>query len=91
MRRLSDAMHHAECRATGPNIQLHSVGGRLEPLIKEEDRESFAAAAEVAVASGWHYRVVARWRDHVWPGLGCGVSRTWAGSCWSVPMVLASR
>ncbi len=42
---------------------------RPEPLIKEEDRESFAAAAEVAVACGWHYRVVARWRDHVWPAV----------------------
>jgi hypothetical protein len=38
---------------------------RPAPLIGEEDRESFAAAAEVAVASGWHYVVVARWRDHI--------------------------
>ncbi|MCT9113779.1 TnsA-like heteromeric transposase endonuclease subunit [Streptomyces mirabilis] len=38
---------------------------RPESLIKEKDRESFAAAAEVALACGWHYVVVARWRDHV--------------------------
>jgi len=38
---------------------------RPAPLIGEEDRESFAAAAEVAVACGWHYVVVARWRDHI--------------------------
>ena len=38
---------------------------RPASLIEEEDRESFAAAAEVAVACGWHYVVVARWRDHV--------------------------
>ncbi|HEX9357306.1 MAG TPA: TnsA-like heteromeric transposase endonuclease subunit [Streptosporangiaceae bacterium] len=38
---------------------------RPEHLIKGEDLESFAAAAEVAVSCGWHYLVVARWRDHV--------------------------
>jgi hypothetical protein len=38
---------------------------RPEPLIKEEDREAFAAAAEVAVSCGWHYVVAGRWRDHV--------------------------
>ncbi|GAA3085776.1 hypothetical protein GCM10020000_85320 [Streptomyces olivoverticillatus] len=38
---------------------------RPEPLIKEEDLESFAAAAEVALACGWHYVVAARWRDHI--------------------------
>jgi len=38
---------------------------RPEPLIMEKDRESFAAAAEVALACGWHYLVAARWRDHV--------------------------
>lgn len=32
---------------------------RPEPLIKEADRESFAAAAEVAVACGWRYAVAA--------------------------------
>lgn len=32
---------------------------RPEPLIKESDRESFAAAAEVAVACGWRYAVAA--------------------------------
>jgi len=38
---------------------------RPASLIEDEDRESFAAAAEVAVSCGWHYLVVARWRDHV--------------------------
>ncbi|MGW4995433.1 TnsA-like heteromeric transposase endonuclease subunit [Streptomyces mirabilis] len=48
---------------------------RPEPLIKEEDRESFAAAAEVALACGWHYVVAARWRDHVWSSLDALASR----------------
>jgi hypothetical protein len=38
---------------------------RPEALIREADRESFAAAAEVAVACGWRYVVAARWREHV--------------------------
>lgn len=38
---------------------------RPEPLIRDGDRESFAAAAEVAVACGWRYAVAARWREHV--------------------------
>jgi hypothetical protein len=38
---------------------------RPEALIGDEDRESFAAAAEVAVACGWRYAVAARWREHV--------------------------
>jgi len=38
---------------------------RPEPLIGEADMESFAAAAELAVACGWRYAVAARWRDHV--------------------------
>jgi len=42
---------------------------RPEPLIRVEDRESFAAAAEVAVACGWRYAVAARWREHVLPSL----------------------
>ena len=42
---------------------------RPEHLIMEEDRESFAATAEVALSCGWHYVVAARWRDHVWPAL----------------------
>ena len=36
---------------------------------REEDRESFAAAAEAAVACGWRYAVAARWREHVLPTL----------------------
>lgn len=35
---------------------------RPEHLIKEPDAESFAAAAEVALACGWRYTVVGRWR-----------------------------
>ncbi|WP_432040211.1 TnsA-like heteromeric transposase endonuclease subunit [Streptomyces cucumeris] len=38
---------------------------RPEGLIKDSDRESFAAAREVALACGWHYVVAARWREHV--------------------------
>jgi hypothetical protein len=35
---------------------------RPEHLIKEPDAESFAAAAEAALACGWRYTVVGRWR-----------------------------
>ena len=38
---------------------------RPEALIKDADRESFAAASEVALACGWRYAVAARWREHV--------------------------
>jgi hypothetical protein len=38
---------------------------RPEELIKDADWESFAAAAEVALACGGRYVVVARWREHV--------------------------
>lgn len=38
---------------------------RPERLIKPEDFESFAAAAEAAVACGWRYVIVGRWREHV--------------------------
>jgi hypothetical protein len=48
---------------------------RPESLIKDEDRESFAAAAEVALACGWHYVVAARWRDHVSSALDALSSR----------------
>ncbi|WP_256726152.1 hypothetical protein [Streptomyces sp. MNU77] len=34
-------------------------------LIGDEDRESFAAAAEAALACGWHYTVAARWKPYV--------------------------
>ncbi|MFL4952923.1 TniQ family protein [Streptomyces sp. MMS24-I31] len=43
---------------------------RPKALIKEPDRESFAAAAEVAVACGWRYTVAARWREHAFARLG---------------------
>lgn len=42
---------------------------RPGPLIEDADLESFAAAAEVAVACGWHYRVAAGWREHAWASL----------------------
>jgi hypothetical protein len=38
---------------------------RPESLIREPDAESFAAAAEVALACGWRYAVVGRWRENV--------------------------
>ena len=38
---------------------------RPEPLIGDKDAESFAAAAEAALACGWRYTVAARWREHV--------------------------
>ncbi|MGB8943099.1 MAG: TnsA-like heteromeric transposase endonuclease subunit [Streptomyces sp.] len=38
---------------------------RPRALIAPEDLEAFAATAEVALACGWHYTVVAGWRDHV--------------------------
>jgi hypothetical protein len=38
---------------------------RPGPLIGEADRQSFAAADELAVACGWRYAVAARWREHV--------------------------
>ncbi|MFF3494797.1 TnsA-like heteromeric transposase endonuclease subunit [Streptomyces sp. NPDC002795] len=46
---------------------------RPEPLIKEADRESFAAAAEVAC--GWRYAVAARWRKHTFAGLDAMASQ----------------
>jgi hypothetical protein len=49
--------------ATRSGIWLIDV--RPEELVTEEARESFAAAAEVALACGWHYVVVAGWRTHV--------------------------
>jgi len=42
---------------------------RPEELIRDADRESFAAAAEVALACGWRYAVAGRWREHVVPAL----------------------
>ncbi|GAA1193557.1 hypothetical protein GCM10009578_038500 [Streptomyces rhizosphaericus] len=48
---------------------------RPEALIKETDQESFAAAAEVAVACGWRYAVTARWREHAFAGLDAMASR----------------
>jgi hypothetical protein len=41
------------------------VDVRPESLIGETDRQSFAAADELAVACGWRYIVAARWREHV--------------------------
>lgn len=38
---------------------------RPRQLVRDDDRESFAAAAEVALTCGWRYVVVAGWREHV--------------------------
>ncbi|RLV68344.1 Tn7 Tnp TnsA N domain containing protein [Streptomyces sp. CBMAI 2042] len=38
---------------------------RPRTLIEAKDLEAFAAAAEAALACGWHYVVVAGWKDHV--------------------------
>ncbi|MFF2778973.1 TnsA-like heteromeric transposase endonuclease subunit [Streptomyces sp. NPDC058052] len=38
---------------------------RPADLIGDEDRESFAATAEAALACGWHYTVAARWKPYV--------------------------
>jgi hypothetical protein len=38
---------------------------RPAPLIRQDDRIKFAAAAEVALACGWQYIVVAGWRRQV--------------------------
>ncbi|MEU7246381.1 hypothetical protein ACI2L4_33685 [Streptomyces sparsogenes] len=66
------------------------VDVRPEPLIKEADRESFAAAAEAAVACGWRYAVAARWREQpsrAWTrwrrGVGRGPIRWGFGRCCS--------
>jgi hypothetical protein len=42
---------------------------RPEQRIRDEDREAFAAAAEAALACGWAYTVVGRWRKHVVPAV----------------------
>jgi len=42
---------------------------RPESRIKDKDREAFAAAAKIALACGWAYVVVARWREHVVPAV----------------------
>ncbi|WP_234354746.1 TnsA-like heteromeric transposase endonuclease subunit [Streptomyces sp. NRRL WC-3618] len=41
------------------------VDVRPAELIEDKDRESFAAAAELAGAWGWHFAVAAGWRGHV--------------------------
>lgn len=43
---------------------------RPRALLDEQTRISFAAAAEAALAAGWHYVVVAGWRAHVETTLG---------------------
>jgi len=42
---------------------------RPERLIEDKDRESFAAAAEAALACGWAYALAARWREHIVPAV----------------------
>ncbi|WP_260461899.1 TnsA-like heteromeric transposase endonuclease subunit [Streptomyces lateritius] len=54
--------------ATRAGVCLIDV--RPVDLIKDEDRESFAAAAEAALVSGWNYVVAAEWRPHVLMTIG---------------------
>ncbi|MBT2468362.1 hypothetical protein J7E97_10845 [Streptomyces sp. ISL-66] len=55
-------MPHTCLTVTRHGIWL--IGLRPEALIKEPDRESFAAAAKVALACGWRNMVAARWCEH---------------------------
>lgn len=48
---------------------------RPEAPLKGADQESFAAAAEVAVACGWRYAAAARWREHAFAGLDARAPR----------------
>ncbi len=70
-----------KCRSHTPDFLAVTRSGiwlidvRPEELITEEARESFAAAAEVALACGWHYVVAARWREHVTSALDVLSSR----------------
>ncbi|WP_406053416.1 TnsA-like heteromeric transposase endonuclease subunit [Streptomyces sp. NBC_01077] len=41
------------------------VDVRPKALIKGSDLEAFAAAAEIALACGWHYVVAVQWRENV--------------------------
>jgi hypothetical protein len=45
------------------------VDVRPERRVKDGDRQSFAAAAEAALACGWAYVAVGRWREHVVPAV----------------------
>lgn len=52
--------------------------GSLSVTRKDPDQESFAAAAEVAVA--WRYMVAARWWEHAFAGRDALVSRRRLGA-----------
>lgn len=56
-------------------IGVWLIDVRPEALIGAQDRQSFAAAAEVALACGWHYTVAGRWREHVSATLSAFSSR----------------
>ena len=69
--RLRFTVASGKCREHTPDFLAVTRSGtwlidvRPEPLIEDKDRESFAAAAEAALACGWGYAVAARWREHV--------------------------
>jgi hypothetical protein len=60
-----------KCREHTPDFLAVTRSGtwlidvRPESRIGDKDAESFAAAAEAALACGWGYAVAARWREHV--------------------------
>ncbi|MFH8716513.1 TnsA-like heteromeric transposase endonuclease subunit [Streptomyces zaomyceticus] len=47
------------------DLGIWLVDVRPADLIGDKDRESFAAAAEAALACGWHYTLAARWKPYV--------------------------
>lgn len=69
--RLRFTVASGKCREHTPDFLAVTRTGtwlidvRPESLVEDKDRESFAAAAEVALACGWRYAVAARWREHV--------------------------
>lgn len=73
--RLRFTLASGKCREHTPDFLAVTRAGtwlidvRPESLVGDKDRESFAAAAEAALACGWRYAVAARWREHVPPSL----------------------
>jgi hypothetical protein len=69
--RLRFTVVSGRCREHTPDFLAVTRSGtwlidvRPEPRIGDKDAESFAAAAEAALACGWRYAVAARWREHV--------------------------
>ena len=73
--RLRFTVASGKCREHTPDFLAVTRSGtwlidvRPEPLIGDKDAESFAAAAEAALACGWRYAVAAGWREHVMAAL----------------------